>query len=297
MHIVVGGVETGRGYYLTKGNVALKVTGSGTSMTIEGGENISLGEKANVNKVYNQSNGYTYFIDKPIQAPLSSVYSVLSQTPEFSAFFTLLAGFPATSSSVIFVNKANYYGIDFNIKFFNTFNYTVYVPTNDAINKAITDGLISPWDTQGAIIGINQMTDATEKANAILNLERFIRYHFQDNSVFIDSQPANYTYQSATIKSDDVATHFGTFKNKYYKIGITSNGGDLTLTTESNNTANVVTSNGLYNIMTRDYVFNGKLSSFKNPDGTGSGTEFSSSLITTSSTAVIHQIDKVLTFK
>ena len=296
-HIVVGGVETGKGYYLTKGNVALKVTGSGSDMTIQSGENMSLNEKVKVTKVYNQSNGNTYFIDKPIQAPLSSVYKVLSQTPEFSAFYSLLIGFPATGSSIIFVNKTNYFGIDFNIKFFNTFNYTVYVPTNDAINKAISDGLIKPWDTQGSIIGINQLTDATEKANAILNLERFIRYHFQDNSVFIDSQSVNYIYQSATIKSDDVATHFGTFKNKYYRIGITSNGGDLKLTTESNNTANVITSNGLYNIMTRDYVFNGKLSSFKNPDGTGSGTEFSSSLITTSSTAVIHQIDKVLTFK
>jgi uncharacterized surface protein with fasciclin (FAS1) repeats len=297
MHIVVGGVETGRGFYRTKGNVALKVTGSGNAMTIEGGGNMNLGEKVTVNKVYNQSNGYTYFIDKPIQAPLSSVYKVLSQTPDFSAFFSLMAGFPATSTSVIFVNKTNYYGIDFNIKFFNTFNYTVYVPTNDAINKAISDGLIRPWETQGAIIGINQMTDATEKAAAILNLERFIRYHFQDNSVFIDSQSSTYTYQSATIKSDDAVTHFGTFKNKYYRIGITSNGGDLMLTTESNSTAKVVTTNGLYNIMTRDYVFNGKLSSFKNADGTGSGTEFSSSLITTSSTAVIHQIDKVLTFK
>lgn len=296
-HIVVGNVETGKSYYLTKGNVAIKVDGAGTNMTVQAGENMKLNEKVNVTKAYNQSNGNTYFIDRPIQSPLTSVYKVLSETPEFSAFFSLLIGFPATSSSVVFVNKSNYYGIDFNVKFFNTFNYTVYVPTNDAINQAIQDGIIKPWDSQGAIEGINAMTNATDKAAAIANLERFIRYHFQDNSVFVDNQSFDRVYQSATMKKDDVATHFGTFKNKYYKIGVNCTPDDITLTTEANKVAHVIKTNGLYNIMTRDFVFSNKPSSFKNVDGTGSGSDFSSSLIYTSSTAVIHQIDKVLSFQ
>jgi len=266
-------------------------------MTVEGGENMKLNEKVNVNKVYNQTNGYTYFVDKPIQSPLTSVYKVLSETPEFSAFFTLLSGFPASGNSVIFENKTNYFGIDYNIKFFNTFNYTVYVPTNAAINKAIQDGIIQPWESQGSIIGINEMTDASLQATAILNLERFVRYHFQDNSVFVDNRAFSSIYQSATIKQDDATSHFGTFKNKYYRIGVNSTGGNLSLTTETNTTVNVITGNGLYNIMTRDFVFNDTPSKFKNVDGTGSGAEFSTSFITTSSTAVIHQIDNVLMFK
>ena len=99
------------------------------------------------------------------------------------------------------------------------------------------------------------------------------------------------------MKKDDVSTHFGTFKNKYYKIGVTRTPGDLQLTTETNNVAHVVKTTGLYNIMTRDFVFSNKPSSFKNVDGTGTGSDFSGSLIYTSSTAVIHQIDKVLTFQ
>jgi hypothetical protein len=221
----------------------------------------------------------------------------MSQTPEFSAFFGLLSGFPAGGSSIIFVNKTNYYGIDFNIKFFNTFNYTVYVPTNDAINQAIADGIIKPWDSKGVIVGINDITDKAEQTKEILNLERFIRYHFQDNSVFIDGQSVSSTYQSATMKMDDAASHFGTFKNKYYKIGVDGTGSNLTLTSENNKSAHVVTTPGLYNIMTRDFVFSNKPSAFKNVDGTGTGTEFSASTIYTSSTAVIHQIDAVLTFK
>jgi hypothetical protein len=198
MHIVVGDVESGKDFYLTKGNVALKISGSGTSLTAEAGENIKLNEKVNVTNVYNQSNGKTYFIDKPIQSPLSSVYKVLSETPEFSSFFALLSGFPATSGSVVFVNKTNYFGIDYNVKFFNTFNYTVYVPTNAAIDAAIQAKVITPWESQGSIVGINQMTNSTEQAAAILKLERFLRYHFQDNSVFVDKKPYASTYQSAT---------------------------------------------------------------------------------------------------
>jgi len=297
MHIVVGGVETGKEYYITKGNVALRVTGSGAQMKIQGRGNQTINDPANITRVYNQSNGNTYFIDKPLQSPLTSVFKVLNQTPEFSEFFALISGFPSNSSSVILVNKSNYYGIDFNIKFFNTFNYTVYVPTNDAIKKAIEDGLIKPWDSRGGIVGINDMTDKTEQAKEILNLERFIRYHFQDNSVFVDGQAVSSTYQSATMKLDDNSSYFGTFKNKYYKLGVEGTGKDLTLTTENNQTAHVLTSSGLYNIMTRDFVFNNKPSAFKNVDGTGSGLLFSTSTIYTSSTAVIHQIDAVLTFK
>ncbi|MFT3752678.1 MAG: fasciclin domain-containing protein [Paludibacter sp.] len=297
MHIVVGDVESGKDYYLTKGNVALKINGSGTNLTAEAGENIALNEKVNVMNVYNQSNGKTYFVDKPIQSPLSSVYKVLSETPEFSSFFALLSGFPATSGSVIFVNKTNYYGIDYNVKFFNTFNYTVYVPTNAAIDAAIQARIIAPWESQGSITGINQMTNSTEQAAAILKLERFLRYHFQDNSVFVDRKSYNNLYQSATMKLDDAPTHFSTFKNKYYRIGVNNNGANVTLTTDNNSTAHIVTAGGLYNIMTRDFVFNNKLSLFKNADGTGSGSNYSTSLISTSSTAVIHQIDNILSFQ
>lgn len=304
-HIVVGGVETGKGYYLTKGNVAMKVTGSGNDMTVEAGGNIMLNEKVKVNRAYNQSNGTTYFIDRPIQAPLNSVYKVLSQEPQFSAFFELLQGFPAPTPTtpnapVVFVNKTNYFGIDFNVKFFNTFNYTVYVPTNEAIEKAIQDTIIKPWDSKGSIEGINDITDPLRKTKEIAKLERFLRYHFQDNSVFIDGQPINNSlYQSATLKLDDAVSNFGTFKNKYYKINLNGSGGDLTLKTEANKTAHVVTSSGLYNIMTRDYVFKDQLSKYKEIDGKGTAAQadFSTSSIYTSSTAVIHQIDAVLNFK
>ncbi len=300
-HIVVGGVETGKGYYLTKGNNFLKVSGSGNEMTIKGGGDITLGTVSTVSNTYNQTNGKTYFIDKPIQAPLKSVYQILSETQEFSDFFALLNGFPATSNSVIFVRKANYWGIDFNVKFFNTFNYTVYVPTNSAIRNAINNGLITPWVSKGTIIGINDMTDATLKAAAILKLERFLRYHFQDNSVFISGQSINNTYQTAAMKLDDINSNFNTYKNKFYRLGVTGDGTDLSLTTEftasdySTNAPKVITSAGLYNLMARDYVFNADPKAMN--EITVVGGSYTTSTISTSSTAVIHQISNVLRFQ
>jgi uncharacterized surface protein with fasciclin (FAS1) repeats len=298
-HIVVGDIQSGKSYYITKGNTPLKINGIGNSMTVQGGGDAAKGTQVNVLNVYNQANGKTYFIDKPLQPSLKSVYKVLSETPEFSSFFALLNGFPATSSSVIFVSKTNNFGIDFNTRFFNTFNYTVYVPTNAAIDQAIQSGVIKPWITQGAIVGINDMTDATAKAAAILKLERFLRYHFQDNSVFVDNQAFSGVYRTATIKNDNVTTGLGTSINKFYKIAVSANEAGITLTSETGNTAHVVTSSGLYNIMTRDYVFKDQFSKYKEIDGTGSAAQadFSMSSIYTSSSAVIHQIDNVLTFE
>jgi len=296
-HIVVGEVQSDKSFYMTRGNVPLKIEGSDNLMSVQEGGNISLNEQAMVSSIYNQSNGKTYFIDKPLQAPLSSVYKVLSEKPEFSQFFALLNGFPVESSSCIFVNKINNYGIDFNVKLFSAFNYTVYVPTNSAIQNAIDQGIITPWVSQGTIVGINDMVNANDKAAAILKLERFLRYHFQDQSVFVDQQAAKKLYLSATIKNDNTTTSFGTMKNRFYKIAVESTTGGITLTSESGRIAHVNLTDGLYNILSRDYVFNKKPSLFKNIDGTGAGSEFYTSQIYTSSSAVIHQIDNVLTFE
>ncbi len=290
-HVVVGNVESGAKYYFSKNGNILLVEGTGAELKVQAGYDVKSGTKVNVvnNGVYRQQNGTTYFIDKPLQTPLQSVYKILSETPEFSEFFALLNGFPA--SKEIFVKKTNYYGIDFNIKFFNTFNYTVYVPTNEAIQKAVNDGLIMNWEQINAITDNLQKTAATEK------LERFLRYHFQDNSLFVDGETFYKLYQTATIKQNEIETQFRTYKDKYYRLGITSDGENIKLDTENWGSANLIRSNGLYNILTRDYIFSGNPQAYREIDGTGAGTEFSNSSIVTSSTAVIHQIDNVLRFE
>ena len=290
-HVVVGNVESGSKYYFTKNGNILLVEGSGAGLKIQAGYDIKTGKKINVvaNGLYRQQNGSTYFIDKPLQTPLQSVYKILSETPEFSEFFALLNGFPV--SKEIFVKKTNFYGADFNIKFFNTFNYTVYVPTNEAIQKAVADGVLLNWEK------INAISDTQQKNAAIEKLERFLRYHFQDNSLFVDGETFHRLYQTATIKQNDDETQFRTYKDKYYRLGITSDGVNIKLDTENWGSANLIRTAGLYNILTRDYIFSGNPQAYKEIDGTGSGSDFSNSSIVTSSTAVIHQIDNILRFE
>ncbi|MFY9152290.1 MAG: hypothetical protein WAO52_09760 [Prolixibacteraceae bacterium] len=291
-HIVIGNVESGAKYYFTKNGNLLLVKGTGAELKVQAGYDVKSGTEVNVvnNGVYRQQNGTTYFIDKPLQTPLQSVYKILSETPEFSEFFALLNGFTGTTKE-IFVKKTNFYGVDFTIKFFNTFNYTVYVPTNEAIQKAISDGLIMSWEQ------INGITDNQQKLNEMAKLERLLRYHFQDNSLFVDGETFYRLYQTATIKQNEGETHFRTYKDKYYRLGISSDGNNIKLETENWGTANLIRANGLYNILTRDYIFSGNPQAYREIDGTGTGSEFSNSSIVTSSTAVIHQIDNVLRFE
>jgi uncharacterized surface protein with fasciclin (FAS1) repeats len=287
-HIVVGDVESGGNYFVTKGNDLIKVEGTGTSMTVQGGLDIEHNGKAHVTRVFRQDNGSTYFIDKPIQSTLNSVYNVLGTTPQFSMFYSLLSGVPDTCVSQIFSQQ----GVDFRVSFFNAFRYTIYVPTNEAIQNAIDKGVIMPWET------IYKIKDPALLNESIQKMIRFLRYHFQDNAVFF-GQNTDDLFQSATLKTDYSQSHFGTAKDKYYKIGVQGTAGSMTLTTENNMKAHVVTTDGLYNIIAKDYIFAKIPSSYKNVDGTGStsGALFSSSSITTSASTVIHQIDNVLTFQ
>ena len=297
------------GYYVTKDGNILKATNTNdidghftsTLLKFQGGENIKDGSYVSLadSGIYHQQNGTTYFVDQMPQTPFRSVYNVLKNTDAFREFYNICSEFP---SSNVFVRKANYYGIDYNIKFFNTFRYTVYVPTNEAIQEAYTNGTLIPWSV------INAQTSQARKDSMINVMERFVRYHFQDNSVFIHpDQPVDARYQSATIKKDMKNTYWDTYINKFYQIGVKSENGTLKLTTDKfttyvdgngvtqkvPETAEVVTAGGNYNIMTRDYVFSIDPTTLT----TLTTTAYSASSITTSSTAVIHQINKVLRFQ
>ncbi|WP_243348879.1 fasciclin domain-containing protein [Parabacteroides sp. FAFU027] len=289
-HIVSGSIDSGNGYYISRSNDIIKVSGSGSSLTVQGGRDLENNTKAEVSdgQVFNQENGTACFLTKPVDPTLKSVYKVLSTTPQFSKFFELLKGVPDTCVSQIFTQQ----GIDYRVRFFNAFNYTVYVPTNEAIQAAIDNGTITPWSQ------IYGLVPGQVQSAAINKMLRFLRYHFQDNAVFY-GQNLTKQFRTQTIKQNDALSYWNTAKNKFLKIGVTGTDNTLKLTTENGKTANVVTQDGLYNIIAKDYVFAQLPSKYKNIDGTGSatGSNFVTSTITSSSSAVIHQIDNVLTFE
>jgi len=274
-HIVVGDIEDGKTYYQTKGGATLKVKGNGTNMTLDSGGNSEQNETVNVATVYYQENGKTYLTDKIVQTPTQSVFSTLQSNEAFSEFFALCRDvYPITIDRVVyggsvFVNFAQFAGITENVSFFNTFNYTVYVPTNDAMYRAWSSGR---YKTPEEI----ERLPLEEQGPEMQKLYEFLRYHFQDNSIYIGGEShTDAWFETATMNP---AT------DRFRRLYVTNNSGSLSVRSENGTTANVITGSGLYNIMVRDYLFNG-------------GSIANATRIETSSFAVIHQIDTALDFK
>lgn len=271
-HVVVGDVESGKNFYQTKGGGFIKVETNGSKLNFLGGGNIELNKYTpKVTHTYDQTsggNGKTYLVNSPILPPYNSVYKTLSDSityPDFKEFFKLLANAPG---GTIFAQG----GMDQNVVSFNTFHYTVYVPTNNAILTAINKGLPT-WDK------INLITDDQLLKDSLTNvLLNFLRYHFQDNSVFIDGS-------SKALTEYETAAYTLTGTKAYYKLYSKLNSDGITLFPDpTDNSTAVQVSSSIRNIMARDYKFN-------NVD-IEKATQ-----IETSSWAVIHQIDNVLLYQ
>lgn len=285
-HIIVGNIEDGKDFYRTKGNGTVRVNTSGSTMQVAGGGDIMRNTPLSIGEIYDQTketngrgNGKTYVIDQPVQSPVRSVYEVLSTTPEFSEFFTLLQGNDdlwegdddrAARYSVFYMD-ASQAGMDLNVRFLSTYHYTLYIPTNDQVRNAIQTKGLPTWDD------VENETDQDERDALAEKIIRFVRYHFQDNAVFLDKYSASsrLPYETATLNLET---------ETFYRLYLDLNNYSLNINTESGGTAQVMKDNGLYNIMARDFKFN-------------SATVENATMIETSAYVVIHQIDKCLYFE
>lgn len=309
-HIVVGNIEDGKEFYTTKGGGTIRINKNGTNLSIKGAGNIETASTPQVTTIYDQTkatngrgNGKTYVIDSPLMPSTKSVYKILGEEPQFSEFYKLLLGNDQATITEqkkygIFYMDATQIGLDYNIKFFSSYNYTVYAPTNAAILDAINNGLPT-WDM------IKAQTDQATKDAMTEKLVNFLRYHFQDKSIYIDGTSSGtssnltaayhttvrweYTYNDDGSKKDSTSTSIKIFHKLYSKLTPTGLSVASSLTNLSNGNAVNVTQNAglvhpkLNNIMAREYKFNNKYIGYV-------------SAIETSSYAVIHQIDKVLIY-
>lgn len=254
----------GQEYFVTKGYAPIRITADNK---ISGaGNEVPL----TVTKVYNKENGNAYLIDGILQNTTTSIYDVLSTREEFKEFYDMCALLG------IFVNNPTTSTVapGRKVRFLNQYHYTVYVPTNEAIREAQEKGLI-PTVEQIENEGDLSVRDSLEKV-----LERFVRYHFQDNSVFVKGEQVDDTpYLTSTINEET---------NKFYPVYVTNRGGSVTLSSEADHaagkvTAHVLTDGNAYNLMTRDLILN-------------NGDKEKATAIEAYTYAVIHQIDKVLMF-
>lgn len=298
MHIVVGlkvgnnmsgYIDDGNTLYAqTMGGATLKISGKQDNTQMTGGGDLeqSVAPAGIVNNSltgqkmrYDSGNGRTYFVDKIIQDPISSVFTVLGEHSEYTAFFNLLKGddrvftyFQADKDIIPVFNLKNMSGssgLGYVVNSFNNFRYTVFVPTQQALNDAFAaDSNLFTWDQ------IANETDYNLKKTKTLYLLNFLKYHFMDNSIFINGIPmTNMQYDTAARDAS----------GKFYKLTLNSSGSNLQITSTSS-TANVIQTVGIYNQMARDYIVD-------------NGDYMKANNIVSSSRAVIHLIDTALKFQ
>ena len=278
--IIVGNVEDGNTYYKTKGGSFIKVKNAGQAgtMTVAGGLQGEMGNELKVTTIYDMTengNGKSYVVEQ--QMPLTgrrSAYAILRDNPKYERFFDLLRGSKLLSSK-----STGNTCVDQNITLFDAYNYTIYVPTNEAIDQMYADGTLPSWADLDAMTAdmFGGDANALKKAKTIIEdkINNFLRYHIQDNSVIIGAAPqSNVKYESFTINP---AT------KRFYSLLVSSSSNSMSVTDQMGNKRNVVTTDGLYNNQGREYWITNK-------------DDDTRSQLYNASDVVVHQIDGVLLY-
>lgn len=300
-------IDGSKHYYQTKhgGEIYVASGASSVGTDAQHGSGAVLPVAAITTK-YPEANGIAYRVDHVIQSSEKSVSRILQDNSQFSEFYEACSGFSASDvlkkagisddqnsfgtteqdQYVIFTtsigtgtNKVNNACVDENVKMFNTYNYTLYAPDNEAMDKAYAAGLprwsdiqaeLEPYEDE-ASVPENVKADAKAKINAI---REFCRYHFQSGSVYADGNVAADIHQSLLANSYGVADE--------YSVGVSN--GTITVRDGAGQTHSVSASGGLLvNQMARDIWLG-------NAEGSKAATKTSAEGIYTSSFCAVHEI-------
>ena len=303
-HIVIGRVWDGKNtYFRTKNGTGIRVTNPSdeSNMLVEGSYQMNEGHPLRVTRVYDQrkevagGNGKSYVLEgQPIMGTRLTVYDQLAAHPKyFGKFLELLEG-----SGLL--EKIHNLGTGnendnkacggTNISVFNTYHYTIYVPSNEAIEQLQKEGKLPSWEQ----VDLDHQAGDEDKAlSDSLNIVNFLKYHIQDNALYIGAQNESGDFETSLINKktrrfymvksqlkDDEIEVLDAVDQKNMRDGVAT-------TKHTVSKKSYIDDNGiqrdLYNIQAREYLYN-------NRDAT-TATE----LYTTSS-AVIHLIDKPLSY-
>lgn len=296
-------------YFLTKHGGAIRIVdfkenNGYFSGKVYGGAQIDNGvAPANIVKGWKEKNGWAFQLDGLIQPTITSVYGLLNKNEDkFSKFLDLCAifdnqdlltfagieataeiGTPPQQRYYVFSNKGNK-ALDSNVNFFNGYNYTFYAPDNDAMDKAYELGLpkeeeimeiFNKYNGMEDEIPEDEMTEAKAQVlNMINSLRAFVRYHFQNNSVFADRNVKKTTSQSLYSSDLGIPVNIVT-EGTNGKLNVTDAAGK-TVVIDANS------SSLLANKMTRDYEYN--------------NVKTNATSIAVSSSAVVHEIASPLCY-
>ncbi len=249
-------------------------------------------------------NGMTYFLDRPIEPTYRSVWNVLKSDADFKEFFDLVEGNMTLGelqkmgyrdsglTETEWRSKARNYQLMVGVneistmnpaageklvRFFNNYRYTIYIPTNAAVQNAVANGLPT-WKSIKAVVNNSANLDKNglltpEKqieAKAMLTqLLNTLRYHFQDKALYVDNVNDDESYQTSSL--DEVNNKFRTLKVKRVPGQMTVNG--------------IKVDDVKKNLLARDLNFSDY------PTNAGEH------VVESSSPVVLHQIDGILDFQ
>ena len=299
-------INGGYRFFKTKAGSLVRAEMSGSNVAFQGGYQIENNEAVTSVKMYPKDNGYSYEINSnTLLGAQNSLYTTLAAHTEFSAFRTLLENeycdllTEATGADNKYRSGMKGKGSQ-NCRLFDNYNYTVYIPTNDKI-QALVDAKYLPtaaelekgdedakldslckaegWYETKLFRDSAEVRDSVaEVINSVLS--NFIRYHVHDRSVAIGMAPevdedGNYINSSyyESMKRNVETGRFVPLKVKF-------DNNALTVTDNLGNDLHVIKTNGLYNIICKEYWFN---------------TQEKDRLFMASD-VVIHQIDGVLMY-
>lgn len=281
-----------RKYYKTKHGAEICIDGAQVGNKVMTGLNIDNGYATpEIKETYLEKNGVAYRIDRIIEAPQNSVYKTLVENNHrFSEFIELCDGFGEGNAEVLdWANiksestngkesqqqrfrifdskKSNYACLDQNVRFFNTYNYTLYAPNNSAMEKAYALGLprwtdiratFEEWvakDDNPDEVSEEEQAAKDEMKAKIMTIRDFIRYHFQTVSLYADNQLEGIgigeTVKFQTLSSDELGVAL--------ELEISGGNGVINIKDASGAT-HVIDANDqskMINKMTRDYWFEG----------------------------------------
>ena len=254
------------------------------------------------------TNGQTYTLDAPLVPTCRSLYSIMTndadwsgegfggETP-YSEFYKLCeadayqdvimgcglvdVSLPTSAKNtamkkyLVFTSDN---GLDYNFaQLRGNTSYTAYIPTNEAVQQAIAQGLPTWEDISNDYNSCQCQTyeDSIRIQKKILTLTNVIKAHFHFGMAIADKEPFNAAYKSLLIDPEKMTSPHLTVKGQ--------GEGVMTVTDWKGHTFNVLDNK---NVFVRDYTCN------KSPRG----VTMTGITIDSYRSGVVHQIDGVLGF-
>ena len=316
-------VDQGYSLFKTKGGTLLRVTrGSNGNLAFEGGWQIEHnGKKLETSEVFEKSNGNgrSYLLET--QMPLGSqksLYMTLQEHPEYNAFLQMLNYGKLLSLKLNNkYNPANVKNGNQNMRLFDNYNYTVFVPSTKAITDLQNQQLLPTWDVMdkefadGQSVHVDEakhveytsvidslcyaegwyeryarsVSDTEAREAVLLNVDTclqnimsdFVRYHVMDRSVAIGMAP-----EAGMTGNSYESMKRNPQTGRFYPLIVDYDQQNLTVTDAKGNKQQLKKQEGLYNNICREYWF----------EGTGN-----QSRLFMGSDAVVHLIDQPLYYE